>query len=96
MRADLPAATAAPPASIEFSPLSPARWRQRAACAAPDVDPELFFPEKGGAAGPAKRICADCPVKAPCLADALATHDEHGIRGGLTVRERRRLRRRAQ
>jgi WhiB family redox-sensing transcriptional regulator len=78
------------------APPAPPRWHDRAACARPDVDPEWFFPEKGGAAAPAKRICADCPVKAPCLADALATRDEHGIRGGLTVRERRRLQRRAR
>jgi Transcription factor WhiB len=69
-------------------------WRQWAACARPGVDPELFFPEKGGTAAHAKRICAACPVKAPCLADALTTRDEHGVRGGTTPRERRRLRRR--
>jgi hypothetical protein len=58
------------------------------------VDPELFFLGKGGNAGPAKRICAGCPVKAPCLADALALPSglDEGIRGGLTREERRRLR----
>jgi WhiB family redox-sensing transcriptional regulator len=68
-------------------------WQQWAACAAPGVDPELFFPEQGGTAAPAKRICASCPVRAACLADALATRDEHGIRGGTTPQERQRLRR---
>jgi WhiB family redox-sensing transcriptional regulator len=64
------------------------------ACTAPGVDPELFFPKLGGTAKPAKRICARCPVKALCLADALAipAAQDHGVRGGLTRTERRRLR----
>lgn len=55
------------------------------------MDPELFFPAPGqrGKAARAKRVCARCPVRAACLADALATHDEYGIRGGLTPNERR-------
>jgi WhiB family redox-sensing transcriptional regulator len=67
-----------------------AGWRWRAACARPGVDPELFFPE-GGRPEPAKRICARCPVREACLADAIATRDEYGIRGGTTPIERRRL-----
>ena len=70
-------------------------WRRRAACARRGVDPELFFPEKGGRVEPAKRICARCPVRDDCLADAIATRDEFGIRGGTTPGERRRLWRRA-
>ncbi len=75
--------------------LSTARWRDRAACAAPGVDPEWFFPAPGQQGKHAKRICARCPVKAECLADALAVPeaDDHGVRGGLTARERLRLRR---
>ncbi len=80
--------------------LSPAGWRQEALCARPGVDPETFFPSPGGTAAPAKRICARCPVQAPCLADALAApadQDEHGgVRAGTTARERVRLRRRAR
>jgi hypothetical protein len=66
---------------------APAGWR-RAACAAPGVDPELFFPAPGqhGKAARAKRVCARCPVRTACLADALATGDEFGIRGGLALR----------
>ncbi len=77
--------------------LDPSAWRDRAACVALGVDPEVFFPDRGGSARPAKRVCARCPVRAACLADALATpvvHDE-GIRGGLTPSERRALRGRA-
>ena len=32
------------------------------------VDPELFFPEKGQPSAPAKAVCARCPVTALCLA----------------------------
>jgi WhiB family redox-sensing transcriptional regulator len=78
----------------------PAHWRQWAACARPGIDPEVFFPPKGGSARRARRICASCPVQAPCLADALATSpwdDVHGgIRAGTTARERERMRRRAR
>lgn len=40
----------------------------------------------------AKEICRFCPVKNPCLEDALLHGDEHGIRGGLTEEERREVR----
>jgi WhiB family transcriptional regulator, redox-sensing transcriptional regulator len=75
-----------------------AGWRRLAACAAAGIDPEWFFPAKGGSARRAKRICARCPVKAPCLAEALAlppAHDD-GVRGGTTPAERRWLRERAR
>jgi WhiB family transcriptional regulator, redox-sensing transcriptional regulator len=70
---------------------TPIDWQQLAACAAPGIDPELFFPAKGGSARPAKRICARCPVKAPCLAEALTLPpaQDAGVRGGLTPQERR-------
>jgi WhiB family redox-sensing transcriptional regulator len=78
----------------------PTGWRDRAACAAPGVDPELFFPAPGqhGKAACAKRVCARCPVRDACLADALIHPplEDHGIRGGLTARERGRLRGRAR
>jgi hypothetical protein len=77
-----------------------ADWRQRAACARPGIDPEWFFPEPGGSGGRARRICARCPVKEPCLADALAApaeQDSHGgIRAGTSARERQQLRTRAR
>jgi WhiB family transcriptional regulator, redox-sensing transcriptional regulator len=68
----------------------PAGWREAALCA--QVDPELFYPGKGGPLGPARRICAACPVRAACLTDALTTRDtSYGIRAGLTARQRRAL-----
>jgi WhiB family transcriptional regulator, redox-sensing transcriptional regulator len=77
---------------------APAGWRQRAACAQPQVDLEWFFPEQGRSARRARRICARCPVQAPCLADALATPAalDDGIRAGTTAGERRPLRNRAR
>jgi WhiB family redox-sensing transcriptional regulator len=75
-------------------------WRQLAACARPGVDPELFFPgsSETGKTRQAKRICADCAVKAPCLADALSrpANADHGIYGGTTPQQRSQIRRRSQ
>jgi WhiB family redox-sensing transcriptional regulator len=73
------------------------RWRQRAACQAPGVDPDLFFPvgDFGPAlsqAAAAKRVCARCPVQDSCLAWALHSGEQDGIWGGTMPRERRRLR----
>jgi WhiB family redox-sensing transcriptional regulator len=61
-------------------------WRDRALCA--QVDPDLWFPEKGCSPRPAVRICQDCPVRAECLSYALAHHEWWGVWGGLTYRER--------
>ncbi len=54
------------------------------------VDPELFFPEKGQAAQSrqARLICARCEVTALCLA-TFGPHLGHGVVGGLTDRQRR-------
>jgi len=68
-------------------------WQERALCA--QTDPEAFFPEKGGSTREAKRICAGCEVRAECLEYALAHDERFGIWGGLSERERRRLKRRA-
>jgi WhiB family redox-sensing transcriptional regulator len=67
-------------------------WRQDAACRGADLD--LFFPISEEDTGPAKAICASCPVREACLEWAIATHQEDGVFGGLNAAERRRLRRR--
>jgi WhiB family redox-sensing transcriptional regulator len=54
----------------------------------------MFFPATEDAAGPAKAVCAACPVREQCLEWAIATRQEDGVWGGLTDNERRRLRRR--
>ena len=68
-------------------------WQERALCA--QTDPEAFFPEKGGSTREAKKICLTCEVRVECLEYALEHDERFGIWGGLSERERRRLRRRA-
>jgi WhiB family transcriptional regulator, redox-sensing transcriptional regulator len=68
-------------------------WQERALCA--QTDPEAFFPEKGGSTREAKRICQGCEVRAECLEYALAHDERFGIWGGLSERERRKLKKRA-
>ncbi|MFA5891192.1 MAG: WhiB family transcriptional regulator [Actinomycetota bacterium] len=66
-------------------------WQEQALCAY--VDPDVFFPEKGGSSREAKRICAQCTVQEDCLEYALVNDERFGIWGGLSERERRRLKR---
>jgi WhiB family redox-sensing transcriptional regulator len=72
-------------------PDGPLSWQQQALCA--QTDPEAFFPEKGGSTREAKRICIGCEVKTECLTYALDQDERFGIWGGLSERERRRLKR---
>ncbi|WP_182346211.1 WhiB family transcriptional regulator [Tomitella gaofuii] len=65
------------------------QWQDQALCA--QTDPEAFFPEKGGSTREAKRICQSCEVRAECLEYALEHDERFGIWGGLSERERRRL-----
>ena len=66
-------------------------WQEQALCA--QTDPEAFFPEKGGSTREAKRICQACAVRDECLEYALLNDERFGIWGGLSERERRRLKR---
>ena len=66
-------------------------WQEQALCA--QTDPEAFFPEKGGSTREAKRICKACAVRDECLEYALEHDERFGIWGGLSERERRRLKR---
>ncbi|WP_017793162.1 WhiB family transcriptional regulator [Leucobacter salsicius] len=66
-------------------------WQADALCA--QTDPEAFFPEKGGSTREAKRICDTCEVRSECLGYALENDERFGIWGGLSERERRKLRR---
>src|ERR671923_144147 len=68
-------------------------WQERALCA--QTDPEAFFPEKGGSTREAKKVCRSCEVRAECLEYALEHDERFGIWGGLSERERRRLKRQA-
>jgi WhiB family transcriptional regulator, redox-sensing transcriptional regulator len=69
-------------------------WRHQAACARPGVDPDLFYPDPGQRTkvAHARRICARCPVQAPCLEEALATPWLDGVWAGTTSRDREHIR----
>ena len=72
---------------------APGDWWRRAGCRG--SDPNVFFPESGQSAAIAAALatCEACPVRAPCLAYALASPQKPGVWGGSTVNDRRRLRR---
>lgn len=83
-------------ADMVLVPLSDAEemsWQERALCA--QTDPEAFFPEKGGSTREAKKVCQSCEVRVDCLEYALMMDERFGIWGGLSERERRRLKKRA-
>lgn len=69
---------------------NPLSWQTDALCA--QIDPEAFFPEKGGSTRAAKAICKLCEVSVQCLAYALESDERFGIWGGRSERERRKLR----
>lgn len=88
-------------ATVVFQPTSALKtsWHEDAACRAPGIDPELFFPvgETGPSLRPiraAKAVCARCPVIDECREWALRAGEPDGIWGGLTTTERQRARRR--
>jgi WhiB family redox-sensing transcriptional regulator len=69
------------------------RWQDAAACVG--MDTATFYAHDGQRASSlraheaaAKRICATCPVRTPCLQYALATREPWGIWGGQTAEER--------
>lgn len=70
------------------------QWRHEALCQ--EVDIYIFHPDNDHESKMARRVCAKCDVKEPCLAEVLAK-DEHsddnmyGIRGGMVPRARRQL-----
>jgi WhiB family redox-sensing transcriptional regulator len=65
-------------------------WQELALCA--QVDPDLWFPEKGVPSRAAVRICNQCPVRAECLAEAQARPEIWGVWGGLSYHQRLELR----
>jgi WhiB family transcriptional regulator, redox-sensing transcriptional regulator len=66
-------------------------WQQYANCLG--VDPDLFFPERGASTREAKEVCRGCIVREDCLEYALHNGEKFGIWGGMSERERRRIRR---
>jgi len=67
-------------------------WTARAACR--DLDTEIFYPATADDEAEALAICATCPVRAQCLDQALRDREQHGIWGGTTPEQRRRIARR--
>ena len=64
-------------------------WMARGNCR--DEAPARFFPSDGVGVDQARRICATCPVQEPCLEYALEQRIDHGVWGGASERERRRI-----
>ena len=66
-------------------------WKDLSNCLG--VDPDLFFPERGASTREAKEVCRGCEVRIDCLEYALQNGEKFGIWGGMSERERRRIRR---
>ncbi len=64
-------------------------WKDDGLCR--EVPPSTFFPHEAHGVDVARRICATCPVQAPCLEYALVERIDHGVWGGASERERRRI-----
>jgi WhiB family redox-sensing transcriptional regulator len=54
-------------------------------------EPSFFFPSDGVGVEHARKVCATCPVQMECLEYALRYRIEHGVWGGASERERRRI-----
>lgn len=67
-------------------------WMAQGKCR--ELPPAMFFPSDGLGVQVAQRVCRDCPVSEHCLEYALANRIDHGIWGGRSERERRRILRR--
>ena len=76
---------------IEALAIDELSWQDYANCRGADAD--LFFPERGASTRKAKAICAACEVRDECLDFALLYGEKFGIWGGMSERERRRVRR---
>ena len=59
-----------------------------------EIGGDGWFPEKGESIAQVRAICAECPARLPCLQWAIDHEEQHGIWGGLSLAERRRLHKR--
>lgn len=76
---------------IEALAVDELSWQDFSNCRGADAD--LFFPERGASTRKAKAICAACEVKGDCLEFAIVQGEKFGIWGGMSERERRKVRR---
>lgn len=83
-----------PPEWLQLGPEEAVKWREEWSITDQARRWAVFFPDSKVYADTAKMICEGCAVKTECLMFALATHQDHGVWGGLTETERERLRRR--
>lgn len=79
-----------PRSLIEALTLEALAWQDLANCRGADVD--IFFPDRGASTRGAKEICAACQVRSECLDYAVTRGEKFGIWGGLSERERRKIR----
>lgn len=70
-------------------PRSETAWMKEARCR--DLNPAIFFPSDGVGVEVARHYCAECPVSEACLQYALENHIDHGVWGGTSERQRRRI-----
>ncbi|BAU87213.1 transcription factor whiB [Streptomyces laurentii] len=82
----------APAAPQNLLPLVPdLSWQENALCA--QAGPEFFFPAPGSSTREAKQLCGACEGRVACLEYALAHDERFGVWGGLSEKERIRLKR---
>lgn len=70
-------------------------WREFALCRG--MDPDIWYPDRGTTTDEtrqAKAVCEQCPVREACLEYALLAHEDRGIWGGQSAKERRAIARR--
>ena len=65
------------------------KWMADGNCAS--RPPSMFFPSDGVGVERAKQICEDCPVASRCLEYAIENRIDHGVWGGTSERQRRRI-----
>ena len=64
-------------------------WMSKGSCR--NFPASAFFPSDGVGVDAARAICADCRVMSQCLEYALENRIDHGVWGGCSDRERRRI-----
>ena len=75
---------------IDALAIEPLGWQDYASCR--NTNSDLFFPDRGASTRVAKQICAACQVRVDCLEYAVTRGEKFGIWGGLSERERRKIR----
>lgn len=77
------------PFYANYDPDEDLSWMQHGKCVG--CDPGLFFPERNGSKDPALQVCAGCPVVNTCREHAFYHHENYGVWGGTTPRQRQKI-----